>query len=42
MAEIINNKDLCIKMGNYSRKIVEEKYDVRLVNNVIMKTINSL
>ena len=40
MEQFVRNPDLIKKMGNESRKIAEDKYDVRKVNEVIMNAMN--
>ena len=40
MEKFINNPSLISKMGEESRKIAEEKYDVVRVNKVIMKEMH--
>lgn len=42
MEKFITNPDLVTVMGEKSRHIVEEKFDVRKVNNVILRTIGIL
>ncbi len=40
MVELINNQELCHKFGQAGRKLVEEKFDVRIVNRKILETMN--
>ncbi len=40
MLQLIENPDLVPKMAAEGRKIVEEKFDVKLVNAIISKTMN--
>lgn len=40
MIWMLENKDQAIKMGNVSRKICEEKFDVKKVNKNILKAMN--
>ena len=42
MVNLIRNPHLIVEMGKESRKIAEEKYDVRKVNQVIMDKIGHL
>ena len=39
MLFLYQNPDVCEQMGNASRKIAEQKFDVRLVNQVILQTM---
>lgn len=39
MEYLISNQDICITMGKESAKIAKEKYDVRVVNQSIMKVM---
>lgn len=40
MVWMIENKNIIKKMGNESRKLCEQKFDVNKVNNIILKTMN--
>ena len=40
MIELINNKDIIKQMSINSRKLVEEKFDVKIVNKIICETMN--
>lgn len=39
MLFLYQNPDLCVQMGNASRQIAEQRFDVRLVNQVILQTM---
>ena len=39
MLFLYHNPDICQQMGNTSRKIAEQRFDVRLVNQVILRTM---
>ena len=39
MLFLFRNPDICEQMGNTSRQIAEERFDVRLVNQVILRTM---
>lgn len=36
---LYQNPDICEQMGNASRQIAEQRFDVRLVNQVILRTM---
>ena len=39
MLFLYRNPDICAQMGNASRRIAEQRFDVRLVNQVILRTM---
>ena len=39
MLFLYDNPDLCEQMGNASRRIAEQRFDVRLVNQIILRTM---
>ena len=39
MLFLYQNPGICEKMGNASRQIAEQRFDVRLVNRVILQTM---
>lgn len=39
MLFLFHNPDICEQMGNASRKIAEQRFDVRLVNQIILHTM---
>ena len=39
MLFLYRNPDICAQMGNASREIAEQKFDVRLVNQIILRTM---
>tara|TARA_Y100001980_G_C14509188_1_gene284696 strand:+ start:144 stop:926 length:783 start_codon:yes stop_codon:yes gene_type:complete len=40
MMNFIKKPDLCLKMGKFSRRLAEKKFDVNVINSIILKEMN--